>query len=89
MQFVFVEECNPGLWGIFGGKSTSNNNIDIIGLAIWMGCVLYSSLRTASKSSKITMSENMLAKDNGAGNISVYTQWFKIMFRYKVCTSIN
>uniref|UniRef100_V5G546 Putative serine incorporator n=1 Tax=Anoplophora glabripennis TaxID=217634 RepID=V5G546_ANOGL len=61
-----AKECNPGLWGIFGGKSSGNNNIDIIGLLIWMCCVLYSSLRSASKSSKITMSENMLAKDNGA-----------------------
>ncbi|KAJ8920622.1 hypothetical protein NQ315_004761 [Exocentrus adspersus] len=60
------KECNPGLWGIFGGKSTGNGSIDIIGLLIWMCCVLYSSLRSASKSSKITMSENMLTKDNGA-----------------------
>lgn len=61
-------ECNPGLWGIFGGKSSGNSNFDIIGLIIWMCCVLYSSLRSASKSSKITMSENLLTKDNGAGN---------------------
>lgn len=39
----------------------------IIGLIIWFSCVLYSSLRTASKSSKITMSENILVQDNGAG----------------------
>ncbi|CAH0557607.1 unnamed protein product [Brassicogethes aeneus] len=60
------EECNPGMWGIFGVKSSSHSNIDIIGLFIWMCCVLYSSLRTASKSSKITMSDNILAKDTGA-----------------------
>ncbi|CAH1977403.1 unnamed protein product [Acanthoscelides obtectus] len=59
------KECNPGLWGIFGKKS-NGNNIDIIGLLIWMLCVLYSSLRSASKSSKITMSEKMLTTDNGA-----------------------
>ncbi|KAG5866537.1 hypothetical protein JTB14_004109 [Gonioctena quinquepunctata] len=60
-------ECNHGLWSIFGGKSSSDNpSLDIIGLIIWMCCVLYSSLRSASKSSKITMSENMLAKDTGA-----------------------
>lgn len=40
----------------------------IIGLIIWMCCVLYSSLRTASNSSKITMSEHVLVKDNGAGD---------------------
>lgn len=61
-----AKECNPGVWGIFGKESSGNNDIDIIGLLIWMCCVLYSSLRSASKSSKITMSENMLAKDNGA-----------------------
>ncbi|XP_019757298.1 probable serine incorporator isoform X2 [Dendroctonus ponderosae] len=59
------KECNPGMWGIFGTKS-SEHNFDIIGIFIWMCCVLYSSLRSASKSSKLTMSENMLAKDNGA-----------------------
>ncbi|XP_066256969.1 probable serine incorporator isoform X4 [Euwallacea similis] len=61
------KKCNPGLWGIFGDKSSSSD-FDIIGLIIWMCCVLYSSLRSASKSSKLTMSENMLTHDNGAGN---------------------
>ncbi|XP_060516967.1 probable serine incorporator isoform X2 [Cylas formicarius] len=59
------KECNPGFWGIFGGKS-SGNDFDVIGLIIWMCCVLYSSIRSANSSSKITMSENMLTKDNGA-----------------------
>lgn len=36
------------------------------GLAIWIGCVLYSSLRTASNSSRITGTEKVLVKDNGA-----------------------
>lgn len=66
----FSEECNPGFWGLFGGKSSGN--FDVIGLVIWMLCVLYSSLRSASKSSKITMSENMLIKDNGAGESFLY-----------------
>ncbi|XP_044016094.1 probable serine incorporator isoform X3 [Aphidius gifuensis] len=38
----------------------------ITGLAIWIGCVLYSSLRTASNSSRITGTEKVLVKDNGA-----------------------
>lgn len=65
-------ECNPGLLGIVGGgdvKGQSSMSFDkesIIGLVIWMCCVLYSSLRSASKSSKITMSEHVLVKDNGA-----------------------
>lgn len=68
-NYLFVEECNPGFWGLFGGKSSGN--FDVIGLIIWMLCVLYSSIRSASKSSKITMSENMLVKDNGAGKVSL------------------
>lgn len=35
----------------------------IVGLLIWMVCVLYSSIRSASKSSKITMTDHVLAKD--------------------------
>lgn len=41
----------------------------IIGLGVWMACVLYSSLRSASSSSKITMTEHVLVKDNGAGKL--------------------
>ncbi|KAJ3653954.1 hypothetical protein Zmor_013174 [Zophobas morio] len=65
-------ECNPGLLGIVGAGSTTKNHQmgfdseGIVGLIVWMCCVLYSSLRSASQSSKITMSENMLVKDNGA-----------------------
>uniref|UniRef100_A0A1B6EFW0 Serine incorporator n=1 Tax=Clastoptera arizonana TaxID=38151 RepID=A0A1B6EFW0_9HEMI len=63
-------ECNPGFFlGI--GKSGDKNAVrfdseSIVGLLIWTCCVLYSSIRTASKSSKITMSEHVLVKDNGA-----------------------
>ncbi|XP_018345903.1 PREDICTED: serine incorporator 1 isoform X2 [Trachymyrmex septentrionalis] len=65
--------CNPGfLPGISNHDvNTQKNRVtfdneSIIGLIIWFSCVLYSSLRTASKSSKITMSENVLVQDNGA-----------------------
>ncbi|XP_012252688.1 probable serine incorporator [Athalia rosae] len=64
--------CNPGMLGIIGaGDVPSQNKVafdkeSIIGLIIWMCCVLYSSLRTASKSARITMSDNVMAKDNGA-----------------------
>ncbi|KOX78938.1 putative serine incorporator [Melipona quadrifasciata] len=56
---------------ISGNDANARNRVafdkeSIIGLIIWFSCVLYSSLRTASKSSKITMSENILVKDNGA-----------------------
>nr|XP_032529405.1 probable serine incorporator isoform X1 [Danaus plexippus plexippus] len=39
----------------------------IIGLVIWVCSVLYSCVRTASSSSKITMSEHILAKDGATG----------------------
>ncbi|XP_043486081.1 probable serine incorporator isoform X2 [Polistes fuscatus] len=63
--------CNPGFFGIISNDKHAQNRVafdkeSIIGLIIWFSCVLYSSLRTASKSSKITMSENVLVKDNGA-----------------------
>ncbi|XP_012139131.1 serine incorporator TMS1 isoform X6 [Megachile rotundata] len=65
--------CNPGFLQLISGNDPDAQNRvafdkeSIIGLIIWFSCVLYSSLRTASKSSKITMSENVLVKDNGAG----------------------
>ncbi|XP_076645897.1 serine incorporator TMS1 isoform X4 [Halictus rubicundus] len=64
--------CNPGFLQIISGNDADAKNRvafdkeSIIGLIIWFSCVLYSSLRTVSKSSKITMSENILVKDNGA-----------------------
>ncbi|XP_054011504.1 serine incorporator 1 isoform X2 [Hylaeus anthracinus] len=65
-------ECNPGFLKMFSPNDTDARNRvsfdkeSVIGLVIWFSCVLYSSLRTASKSSKLTMSENVLVKDNGA-----------------------
>lgn len=70
---LFVDhKCNPGFLKIILNDADSRNRVafdkeSIIGLIIWFSCVLYSSLSTASKSSKITMSENILVKDNGAG----------------------
>ncbi|XP_039303658.1 probable serine incorporator isoform X2 [Solenopsis invicta] len=59
--------CNPGLIpGLSSQNRVTFDKESIIGLIIWFSCVLYSSLRTASKSSKITMSENVLVQDNGA-----------------------
>ncbi|KZC11868.1 Serine incorporator 1 [Dufourea novaeangliae] len=65
-------KCNPGFLQIISGNDADVRNRvafdkeSIIGLIIWFSCVLYSSLRTASKSSKLTLSENILVKDNGA-----------------------
>uniref|UniRef100_A0A146LIL8 Putative serine incorporator n=1 Tax=Lygus hesperus TaxID=30085 RepID=A0A146LIL8_LYGHE len=61
------DKCNPGF--LLQGNPEKAHKFDsesIISLVIWMCCVLYSSLRTASKSSKITMSEHVLVKDTGA-----------------------
>lgn len=61
------------MFGIINSNDISTQNKvafdkeSVIGLIIWFSCVLYSSLRTASKASKITMSDTVLAKDNGAG----------------------
>ncbi|XP_020278400.1 probable serine incorporator isoform X2 [Pseudomyrmex gracilis] len=66
-------KCNPGFFSIISGTDSrvSFDKESIIGLIIWFSCVLYSSLRTASKSSKITMSENVLVQDNGADYTTV------------------
>nr|CAD7590028.1 unnamed protein product [Timema genevievae] len=68
------KECNPGFLGIVGKADVKGQNAvafdseSIIGLVIWMCCVLYSSLRSASSAHKITMSDHVLVKDNGAEN---------------------
>ncbi|CAK9814276.1 Probable serine incorporator [Anthophora quadrimaculata] len=65
-------ECNPGFLEIISGNDADARNRvafdkeSIIGLIIWFSCVLYSSLRTASESSKLTFSDKVLAEDNGA-----------------------
>ncbi|PZC87135.1 hypothetical protein B5X24_HaOG201371 [Helicoverpa armigera] len=62
------KECNS----ITGGSNESSfDKQSIIGLAIWVCSVLYSSIRTASSSSKITMSEHILAKEGGGGYDSI------------------
>jgi hypothetical protein len=67
-----VHECNPGfIPGLSSHDRVTFDKESIIGLIIWFSCVLYSSLRTASKSSKITMSENVLVQDNGADYTTV------------------
>lgn len=57
-------KCNPGFLNNRDNNSAvffSSENV--IGLALWIGCVLYSSLRTASSSSKIVGSDKMLVHD--------------------------
>ncbi|CAG4963029.1 unnamed protein product [Parnassius apollo] len=61
-------ECNAS---ISGDEKTSFDKQSIIGLIIWTCSVLYSSFRTASSSSRITMSDHILAKDGNAGYDSI------------------
>ncbi|OWR43247.1 probable serine incorporator isoform X2 [Danaus plexippus] len=56
--------CNAS---ITDENESSFDKQSIIGLVIWVCSVLYSCVRTASSSSKITMSEHILAKDGATG----------------------
>lgn len=49
------EQCNPGLLGIIGHdqNKVSMDKTSIVGLIIWMFCILYSSLRSASAVSSL------------------------------------
>ncbi len=69
---ILDHECNPGMFGIIGESKKSKVGFDqqaIVGLVIWMCCILYSSVRSASSSSKLTMSEHVLVKDSGGKKI--------------------
>lgn len=57
-------ECNS-LTG--GNNESSFDKQSIIGMVIWVCSMLYSSMRTASSSSKITMSDHILAKEGQEG----------------------
>lgn len=48
--------CNPGLMGIIGDQNNkvSMDKTSIVGLVIWMCCILYSSLRSANAVSSLT-----------------------------------
>ncbi|XP_049887243.1 probable serine incorporator isoform X2 [Pectinophora gossypiella] len=61
------KECNS----FYGDGKSSFDKQSIIGLVVWACSVLYSSIRTASSSSKITMSEHILAKEGTAGYDSI------------------
>lgn len=49
------QQCNPGLLGIIGHdqNKVSMDKTSIIGLVIWMFCILYSSLRSANAVSSL------------------------------------
>lgn len=62
-MFVSDRQCVTGVFAATAGI----NKDSIVGLIIWFVCIMYSSITTASKSSKIAGSENILIKENGAG----------------------
>uniref|UniRef100_A0A182K669 Serine incorporator 1 n=1 Tax=Anopheles christyi TaxID=43041 RepID=A0A182K669_9DIPT len=63
-------ECNPGFLGIIGEKSNKVHfdKTSIVGLIIWLLCILYSSLRSASNVSRLPDLENqdLTASDDGS-----------------------
>lgn len=60
------ENCRPS----FLGEPHAIDAQSIVSLVIWFGCVLYSSIRTASNSqvSKLTGSEKILVQDGDSGD---------------------
>ncbi|XP_052868940.1 serine incorporator 1 isoform X1 [Anopheles cruzii] len=68
-------ECNPGFLGIIGEKSSRVHfdKTSIIGLVIWLLCILYSSMRSASNVSRFSDPEKQdltatLSDDGSAGH---------------------
>ena len=68
-MYFLVSRCKPdNSSSDFATNKVHFDSENLIGLAVWMACVLYSSLRTASSSSKIVGSDKMLVHDTAAGN---------------------
>ncbi|XP_049285875.1 serine incorporator 1 isoform X2 [Anopheles funestus] len=62
-------ECNPGFLGIIGEKSSNKVHFDktsIVGLIIWLLCILYSSMRSASNVSQFSDPEKQATLEDGA-----------------------
>lgn len=69
--------CNPGAllgWSLSQGSETISKSADVtnkvnfdthsfVSLLLWLGAILYSSLRTASKTSKMSLSDKILVAD--------------------------
>lgn len=63
------KSCNPGFFAFSPSNHENRVTFDtqsIVGLVIWILCILYSSIRTASSSNKMGLSEKVLVKDTGA-----------------------
>lgn len=69
-------ECKPSFLQDDTGKTkASTDSQAFIGLILWFGCVIYSSLRTSTNDqmSKLTMSDQILMKDTGDAGQDIET----------------
>lgn len=71
------KNCNPGAllgWSLKGGEATGASAMGVtnkvnfdthsfVSLLLWLGAILYSSLRTASKTSKMSLADKVLVAD--------------------------
>merc|ERR1719309_877020 len=75
-------ECKPNLFNSSTSPTPSTPTDDsksgtgfhaesLIGLIIWFLCVLYSSITTSSQSSKLTMTDKVLLKEDGGSGANV------------------
>jgi len=59
-------ECNPGMIPMGSGKTrVSFDKTAIVGLIIWMACIFYSSLRSASQAARIVTSDSEMKETLG------------------------
>lgn len=85
-------ECNPGMMAIIGEHKTkiTFDTSSIIGLVIWMFCVLYSSLRSASKVAKIVTPDT---ESHGKSHYGTYTHTLTnsttFLLSFTICTNIS
>lgn len=80
-------ECNAGGMLAIIGQGQNKVGFDkqaIIALCIWVCCVIYSSFSSASRSSKINMSEHVLVKDS-AGRFFLSTVSVLLQILITVC----
>uniref|UniRef100_A0A182Y6F6 Serine incorporator n=1 Tax=Anopheles stephensi TaxID=30069 RepID=A0A182Y6F6_ANOST len=78
-------ECNPGFLGIIGEKSSKVHfdKTSIVGLVIWLLCILYSSLRSASNVSKSDIEEQAedgSVRDNESTAVAYNWSLFHVVF---------
>lgn len=63
-------ECKPTLFNTPDPTKSGADSQSLVGLLLWFVCIIYSSIRTSTNSQvgKLTMSDQILMKDTGAGD---------------------